>query len=76
MRKEPPRLGLPNEDTGSPRVIDNFPADLPVSPEELDALEAFLMPVVNELLSGAGLKTPKESDSEVPQSSARWEARL
>jgi hypothetical protein len=72
MRKEPFRAPeLANE--GSFRVIDYLPADLAVSPAELDAVEAFLMPVVNELLSGAG---PKGSDSEVPQSSGRWEARL
>jgi hypothetical protein len=41
MRKQPSCPGLPNEDTGSLHVIDDFPADLPVSPEELDALEAF-----------------------------------
>ena len=75
MRKE--FFGEPepaNED--SFRVTDNLPADLPVSPAELDAVEAFLMPVVNELLSSAGLKASKDLDSEAPQSSARWEARL
>ena len=75
MRKE--SFGEPepaNED--SFRVTDNLPADLPVSPAELDAVEAFLMPVVNELLSSAGLKASKDSNSEAPQSSARWEARL
>lgn len=46
------------------RVTDDLSADLAVSAAELDAVEAFLMPLVNELFSGA-------IDSEAPQRSAR-----
>jgi hypothetical protein len=49
-----------DKETGALRVVDNFPADMPVSPSELDAVEAFLMPLVHALLS----------DSEAPQCSA------
>jgi hypothetical protein len=40
------------DDRHSVRVIDNFPIDPQVTPEELAAIEAFLMPLVQELLSG------------------------
>ena len=76
MSKEPSRApGLADDPAEQLRVIDNFPMEIPVTPAELDAIEAFLMPVVNELLSG-GILSPKAKDSEVPQTSARWEARL
>ncbi len=69
------------EDMAAWRVVDDFPDDVPVTPAELDAVEAFLMPLVNAIMAGApagersteipvnatGLRSP---DSEVPQSSA------
>jgi hypothetical protein len=55
MRKELSHApGLASEDLF--RVIDDLPADIAVSAAELDAVEAFLMPLVNELLSGATLQ--------------------
>jgi hypothetical protein len=35
------------------RVVDDFGCPHPIDPAELDAVEAFLMPVVNAILSGA-----------------------
>ena len=50
MSKEPSRApDLANDPAEQLRVIDNFPVEIPVTPAELDAIEAFLMPVVNEL---------------------------
>lgn len=34
------------------RVVDDFPLDISIGAAELDALEAFLMPLVNAILSG------------------------
>jgi hypothetical protein len=69
MRKEVTRTRHVADHTKPLRVMDNFPADIPVSPSEIDAIEAFLMPLVTELLSGKDLKKPL-IDSEAPQSSA------
>jgi hypothetical protein len=41
------------------RVVDDFPCEVPVGPAELDAVEAFLMPLVNAILSG----TPYGTDA-------------
>ncbi|GLS22056.1 hypothetical protein GCM10007874_50730 [Labrys miyagiensis] len=45
------------------RVTDDFPCDIPVTPSELDAVEAFLMGALNELLAGDDHKIspPKEA---------------
>jgi hypothetical protein len=48
------RPGTRNESSDNRRtwrVVDDFPADVPVGSAELDAAEAFLMPLVNALLS-------------------------
>ncbi|WP_095089995.1 hypothetical protein [Mesorhizobium sophorae] len=34
------------------RVVDDFPTDIPIGAAELDAVEAFLMPLVNAILRG------------------------
>jgi hypothetical protein len=36
------------------RVVDDLARDQPVDPAELDAAEAFLMPVVNAIIKNAG----------------------
>ena len=41
------------EDGHSWRVIDDLAHDCPVTPAELDAVEAFLMPLVHALLADA-----------------------
>jgi hypothetical protein len=70
------------EDMAAWRVVDDFGVDVPVTPAELDAVEAFLMPLVNAIMAGpsagegsaeglvnsAAVRSP---DSEVTQSSAR-----
>ena len=53
------------------RVIDDFPKDMPVDGAELDAIEAFLMPLVRQILGeqpGDNSSTP--SDSTAPQRAA------
>jgi hypothetical protein len=70
MEKEPSHAPEPASED-SFRVIDNLPADLAVSAAELDAVEAFLMPLVNELFSGAISDSKEQADSEAPQRSAR-----
>jgi hypothetical protein len=44
-------------------VVDDLLRDDPVSASELDAVEAFLMPVVNAILSGAHLGETRKSCS-------------
>lgn len=61
------------------RVVDDFPSEVPVGPAELDAVEAFLMPLVNAILSGEtcsqeffkGPASATPSDSQVPQKSGK-----
>jgi hypothetical protein len=62
------------------RVVDNFPADFPITAAELDAIEAFLMPLVKVIFSNevTGATSAERcissapnraSDSEAPQNS-------
>jgi hypothetical protein len=55
-------------------ILDDFPAECPISDAELDAVEAFLMPALTRILdSEIAPEFPKETafDSEPPQSFAR-----
>jgi hypothetical protein len=66
MAKEVPkrRRGI---DVDEMRVVDDFTADRPITPAELDAIEAYLGPLLSGILNG-----PKNRfDSEPPQISAR-----
>ena len=47
------------------RVLDDLEEELPISASELDAVEAFLMSLVNDLMA----------DSEAPQCPAEWASR-
>jgi hypothetical protein len=47
------------------RVIDDFPLPAPVGAAELDAIEAFLMPLVNALFADG-------SDVKVSEASAKY----
>lgn len=60
----PSRQQAGGADSALPHVLSDFDHDLPVGAAELDAIESFLMPLINELL-GEG-KTIQ--DSEAPQS--------
>ena len=42
----------------APRVVDDLAHDCPVTPAELDAVEAFLMPLVHALLADASNTQP------------------
>lgn len=64
------------------RVVDDFPSEIPIGPAELDAVEAFLMKLVNAILSGVPCDTDgaatlvipasdRAMDSEVPQKSGQ-----
>jgi hypothetical protein len=57
------------------RVVDDFPAPAPVGAAELDAIEAFLMPLVKAILANgpdaqAAGRPTSLSDSTPPQRSA------
>jgi hypothetical protein len=72
-----------DEDVGGFAVVDDFGDNFPVTPAELDVVEAFLMPLVARIM--AGEPAPLESlsvstqfsrkDSKVPQSPARLRRR-
>ncbi|WPP04528.1 hypothetical protein [Methylocella tundrae] len=68
------------DDRRARRVVDDFPADVSVGAAELDAVEAFLMPLVHAIMSGTppaanGLEKPvdaplvRSADSQGPQKS-------
>ena len=46
------------DDSHAWRVVDNLAHDCPVTPAELDAVEAFLMPLVHALLADAPIIQP------------------
>jgi hypothetical protein len=53
------------------RVVDDFPQDIPVGDAELDAVEAFLMPLVRQILGETpGGNSLRPSDSTAPQRAA------
>lgn len=49
------------------RLVDDFTADRPITPAELDAIEAYLGPLLSDILNGS----KDRLDSEPPQISAR-----
>jgi hypothetical protein len=58
-----------SDDSHSWRVVDDLARDCPVTPAELDAVEAFLMPLVHALFAdrtdkvqGSSLKQGKPAD--------------
>jgi hypothetical protein len=46
------------------RVADDLADDCPVTPAELDAVEAFLMPLVHALLADASNTQPGKTDQD------------
>ncbi len=52
------------------RVVDDFACPHPIDPAELDAVEAFLMQVVNAILSGAHKIEPVEAGQKLPTATA------
>jgi hypothetical protein len=52
------------------RVIDDFAFPHPIDPAELDAVEAFLMHIVNAILSGEGNIRPVEAVQKLPTATA------
>jgi hypothetical protein len=46
------------------RVVDDLAHDHPVTPAELDAVEAFLMPLVHALLADASATQPGKTNLE------------
>ena len=51
------------DDSHAWRVVDNLAHDCPVTPAELDAVEAFLMPLVHALLADAPDTQPGKTNS-------------
>ena len=45
------------------RVVDDLARDYPVTPAELDAVEAFLMPLLNALLADASGTQPGKTNA-------------
>ena len=66
------------EDSPSWRVVDDLAHDCPVTPAELDAVEAFLMPLVHALLADgsdtqSGTTNPHTSPIPTPTHKCRNE---
>ena len=51
-----------SDDSHSWRVVDDLARDCPVTPAELDAVEAFLMPLVHALLADASDTQPGKTN--------------
>jgi hypothetical protein len=69
MGKVRPINGVERGDRRIWRVVDNLES-CPVTPAELDAVEAFLMPLVNALLErndAVAIKPKPAPDSSLPQ---------
>jgi hypothetical protein len=68
-----------DEDVEGFAVVDDFDGNFPVTPAELDVVEAFLMPLVARIMAGEPASQQSISvstqfgrkDSKVPQSPAR-----
>jgi hypothetical protein len=52
-----------SDDSHTWRVVDDLARDHPVTPAELDAIEAFLMPLVHALLADASDTQPGKTIS-------------
>jgi hypothetical protein len=59
-----------HDDRQAWRVVDDFACPHPIDPAELDAVEAFLMQVVNAILSGADKIALVEAVQKLPTASA------
>jgi hypothetical protein len=57
------------------RVIDDLAHDHPVTPAELDAVEAFLMPLVHALLADSSNQTGKTNPDAPPISTPTHKRR-
>jgi hypothetical protein len=56
----------PSSDDGQPwHVVDDLARDCPVTPTELDAVEAFLMPLVHALLADASDTQPWKTNRDI-----------
>jgi hypothetical protein len=51
-----------SRDEGEWRVVDDLAHDHPITPEELDAVEAFLMPLVHALLADGATIQPGKTN--------------
>lgn len=80
VRQSPMRIS--GNDRRTWRVVDDFPPHAPIGAAELDAVEAFLMRLVDAIMSGTAHKTDgaatfvspasdRAMDSEVPQKSGQ-----
>jgi hypothetical protein len=58
------------DDSHAWRVVDDFACPHPIDPAELDAVEAFLMPFVNAILSGARKIALMDADQKPPTATA------
>jgi hypothetical protein len=52
-----------SEDGHSWHIVDDLARDCPVTPAELDAVEAFLMPLVHALLADRSDTQPEKTNS-------------
>ncbi len=59
-----------NDESHTWRVIDDFSCPHPIDPAELDAVEAFLMQVVNAILTGADEIAPLHAVQKPPTATA------
>jgi hypothetical protein len=48
------------------RVVDDLAHDCPITPAELDAVEAFLMPLVHALLAERSDTQPRKTNPDAP----------
>ncbi len=64
-----------DDNTGSYRVLDNLGAEAAITPAELDAIEAFLLPQIIVLMRDAG-RTKSAYGLESAEKMARIEGRF
>jgi hypothetical protein len=65
-----------SDDSHSWGVVDDLARDCPVTPAELDAVEAFLMPLVNALLAdGSDAQPGKTNPNTAPMPSQTHKRR-
>ena len=67
---------LSSDDGHSWLVIDDLARDCPVTPAELDAIEAFLMPLVHALFADAGdIRPGKKNFGAAPMPTPTYKRR-
>lgn len=62
MARKRRRLTTSSSDTTAWGVVDDFPAVVPVTDAELDAIEAFLMPAINAIMEDSSAAKVLESE--------------